>query len=68
MLIWLDTFCYGLCRGDRRFGRLWASIWYRYRCPYPIITDHSARACVAAGHCGCDNQSRYPQVTETPHE
>jgi hypothetical protein len=44
---------------------LWAS-WYRvdwlaaliYRicCPYPIIPDHSARACIAAGLCGCDNK------------
>jgi hypothetical protein len=45
-------------------------IVFRYRCPYPVIADHSARACVEGGHCGCDNQSRYrpipPSHSETP--
>ena len=41
---------------------LWAGIWYRYYCPYPIIADNRARACVRAGDCGCSNLARY-QVT-----
>lgn len=27
-------------------------------CPYPIIDDHSVEACIAAGHCSCDNRER----------
>jgi len=37
----------------------WAEIWYRYYCPHPIIADNRARACVAAGDCGCSNLGRY---------
>jgi hypothetical protein len=64
MMAWLDTLGYRLCWRSGRLASLWALIWYRYRCPYPIIKDHSARACVATGHCGCDNRPRYPQETE----
>jgi hypothetical protein len=34
-------------------------VYYRYRCPYPVIEDRSARACVEGGHCGCNNAPRY---------
>lgn len=34
-------------------------IFFRYRCPYPIDGNRSARACFMAGHCGCDNQNRF---------
>jgi hypothetical protein len=34
-------------------------VYYRYRCPYPVIEDPSARACVEGGHCGCNNAPRY---------
>lgn len=33
-----------------------AAIYYRFHCPYPIIADRSARACIAAGCCGCKNK------------
>jgi len=47
---------YGLCfRGDW-IARLWCPLWYRWYCPHPIIADHSARACIAAGACGCNNK------------
>lgn len=66
---WLDEKGYVLCFTLARlridwgwpFGWLeyvWAGIWYHYRCPYPIIKDHSARACVEAGNCGCNNGPR----------
>jgi hypothetical protein len=32
------------------------------RCPYPVISDHSARACIEAGHCGCDKGSSLPRA------
>lgn len=30
-------------------------IVFRYRCPSPVIDDPSVRACIAGGHCSCDN-------------
>lgn len=47
-----DRFLYWLAF---RFQWTLAPIIYRFRCPYPIIKDHSVRACIAAGHCGCNN-------------
>jgi hypothetical protein len=58
MMQWLDTLGYRLCWRSGWLAFQWSRIWYHYRCPYPIITDHSARACVEAGHCGCDNGQR----------
>lgn len=34
-------------------------IVFRYRCPYPVIENGSARACYKAGKCGCDNARRF---------
>ena len=44
-------------RGDW-ISDLWAPIWFRWWCPYPVIADYSARACVASGDCGCDASRR----------
>jgi hypothetical protein len=45
-----------------RYPRL-QTIYFRYRCPAPTRGDlRSARACVAAGECGCDNARRYPRA------
>lgn len=55
---WLDSIGYRLCWRSDWVARLWAPVWFRWRCPYPIIKDHSVRACIAAGHCGCDNGTR----------
>lgn len=43
-----------------RFGLWFQGVLYRYVCPRPIIDNPTARACVLAGKCGCDNQSLYP--------
>lgn len=70
MPVWLDTLGYVICfrlaalRVYRKWPvgwleNLWTGIWYRYRCPYPTIKDHSARACNEAGCCGCSNADRY---------
>jgi len=40
----------------------WAGFWYRRYCPHPIIHDLTARGCINAGHCGCDNQDRYSAI------
>lgn len=38
----------------------WAfRVWFRYRCPYPIDDNNSARACFEAWLCGCDNATRF---------
>lgn len=51
----LETFMYGLCwRGDW-ISRIVAPVWYRLYCPYPLIKNWTARACIASGNCGCDN-------------
>jgi hypothetical protein len=55
MTNWLDDLGYRLCWRSGRIADWWARIWYRWRCPYPIIADRSVRACIAGGHCGCDN-------------
>jgi hypothetical protein len=31
---------------------------WRGTCPYPIRADWSARACIAAGDCGCDEKDK----------
>jgi len=38
----------------------WAGYWYSRYCPYPTHGNWKARACVAAGGCGCNNLDRYP--------
>jgi hypothetical protein len=41
----------------------WATLWFRHYCPYPVIEDRTARACVECGQCGCNNLDRYsPQA------
>jgi hypothetical protein len=67
---WLETQGYALCvnlavlRVCRGWPigwleNVWAAIWYRYYCPRPAINDWTARACVNAGYCGCNNHDRY---------
>jgi hypothetical protein len=49
---------------------LWWSVKYRFRCPYPVNGYKSARACFAAGVCGCDNYHRLaydPNDATKPH-
>lgn len=56
---------YTLCIGrPSRLRDWWASIWYRYYCPRPIIDDPTAKACVRSGCCGCDNQGRYADMAK----
>ena len=38
-------------------GNLTYSPWRR-TCPYPLRNDWSAKACIKAGDCGCDEQSK----------
>lgn len=53
----MDSFLYRLAFWASRHRIAWLpAIIYRFRCPYPIIEDHSVRACIDGGHCGCDNQ------------
>ena len=40
---------------ELHFPRIWGVTYARYYCPRPIIKDRTARACIAAGHCGCNN-------------
>jgi hypothetical protein len=64
---WLETqgyaMVYRLAARDGRVGRWlhdrWVDFWYRHYCPHPIKDDCRARACVAAGDCGCSNLVRY---------
>jgi hypothetical protein len=52
----IDRAGYRLCWRVSWFSQfVWCPIWYRWRCPYPIIDDHSVRACVASDNCGCDH-------------
>ncbi len=50
-----ERFGYDLCMRADWIGGLWARLWYRFYCPYPLRDDHSAAACIAAGDCSCDN-------------
>jgi len=34
----------------------WAGYWYRHYCPHPIGNGWTAKACIEAGHCGCENK------------
>jgi hypothetical protein len=51
----LEIIGYTLCFGNGRISRLWSRIFFRWYCPYPLRGDWSARACIKAGDCGCDN-------------
>ena len=42
-----------------RFQWTLAPIIYRFRCPHPIIADHSVHACIASDNCGCDNLPKW---------
>ena len=53
----VEWFAYRFLLG--RCDWFWA-IYFWYRCPYPVSADHSARACIRAGHCGCDNFEPFP--------
>lgn len=64
MTEWLDTLGYRLTMRGDWISDLWSRIWFRWRCPYPIIADHSARACIESGNCGCDNGPRNPRGIE----
>lgn len=55
-----ESIGYGLCMRGGWISDLWSKIWYRWYCPYPIIDDHSARACIKAGCCGCNNLPTNP--------
>lgn len=66
MIRWLDTLGYRMSWGSSWLSFQWARVWYHFRCPYPVNSDHSARACVESGECGCNNGPRlaahlYPQ-------
>lgn len=41
---------------ELHFPRIWGQTYARYYCPRPISEDKTARACIAAGHCGCNNR------------
>lgn len=51
----LIGFGYSLCFRSDWISDLWAPIWFRWWCPYPVIADYRAKACIASGNCGCDN-------------
>jgi len=44
---------------ELHFPRIWAVTYARYYCPRPIGDARTARQCIAAGHCGCDNLAYY---------
>jgi hypothetical protein len=46
----------------------WADFWYRHYCPYPTV-KHSltARACIKAGACGCNNGPQPLDLTKGAH-
>lgn len=37
----------------------WTGIWYRFYCPHPTLDNWTARACVKADCCGCNNLEHY---------
>ena len=55
----LQQWGYAQCFGCTWRSRVWARIWYYFFCPYPVIDDPRASACVKAGACGCDNARRF---------
>jgi hypothetical protein len=54
----IETFLYALTTRGDWLARIVSRFWFRWRCPCPILPDHSVRACVQAGVCGCDNADR----------
>jgi hypothetical protein len=51
----MDNFIYGLTMRGDWIADIVSRVWFRWRCPYPIIPDHSVQACREAGHCGCSH-------------
>lgn len=64
----LEDFGYGLCWRGTKLSFLWCRIWYRFYCPSPIGKNKTARACIAAGECGCDNNPRIMPPAHPPQE
>jgi hypothetical protein len=57
-----EEFMYGLTMRGDWITRIVAPLWFRWYCPHPLRADMTARACVEAGDCGCNNQPlRIPQ-------
>jgi hypothetical protein len=54
ILVWL----YGLTMRLDWVPYIVAPILFRWYCPRPVLDDWTARACVRAGVCGCNNQDR----------
>lgn len=62
---WLETQGYVLVwtlalrkgRVARWLHDRWSGFWYRHYCPCPIASSGgwTARACIRAGNCGCNN-------------
>ena len=51
-----ENFGYRLClRGDW-VSDLWSRVWFRFYCPYPLRSPHTATACIGRGECGCENE------------
>lgn len=53
------TWLYGLTMRGDWITSIVAPILFRWYCPYPIQDDWTARACIEAGTCGCNNEPRY---------
>lgn len=51
----IEQWGYVQCFRPGWVGHAWSAVWYRFYCPYPVIKNPSARACIAAGCCGCNN-------------
>lgn len=47
---------YGLTMRGDWISRIVATIWFRWYCPYPIGKNWTARQCIEAGNCGCNNK------------
>ncbi len=55
----IECFIYRLTMRGDWIAYLISRIWFRWRCPYPVIEDHSVRACVKSGNCGCSNGTEH---------
>lgn len=51
----IEQWGYAQCFRISWIGTIWSAIWYRFYCPYPVLNNPRAKACIAAGACGCNN-------------
>lgn len=54
-----EKFIYVLTMRGDWISDIVGRVWFRWYCPSPLHDDWTARACISAGDCGCNNNPSF---------